>query len=417
MQATTVDSHEKKRSLTIFLCLATAVLEGLDLQSTGVAAPRIVREFHLDAAQLGWVFGFGGLGMLPGAVFGGMLADRIGRKRVLMLSVTLFGIFSLATTQVSGICALLVVRLLTGLGLGAAMPILIALCTEETSVERRGTAVGAMYCGIPMGAVLATVIGMIAAGKNEWRSIFYVGGFGPLLVLMLLAVFMKEPACIKRGEHDTRNSRVSVSQALWTEGRARLTLALWTSYLGTLIVIHLLINWLPYIVQSRGLTHEQAGVAQVLFNFGAGAGSVVIASLMDRIGSKPTLFGAYVGIVLALAFLAGATGGVSMALGGLLTGFFLAGAQAILYTTTGMAYPAHVRGTCVGATVAVGRLAPIIGPLAAGELLAIGQSSSVLLAASIPLIVVAAICALAATRRVFSVNGIEGKIWTTRRAS
>ncbi|ANB71776.1 hypothetical protein AYM40_04845 [Paraburkholderia phytofirmans OLGA172] len=313
----------------------------------------------------------------------------------------------------SEINALLTVRLLTGLGLGAAMPTLIALCTEVASVERRGTAVGAMYCGMPTGAVLATVIGMISPGEHEWRNIFFVGGFGPLLVLVLLAVFMKETSRIKRDEHDTRDKPVSVSQALWKEGRARITLALWTSYLGTLIVIYFLINWLPYMVQARGLTHEQAGVVQVLLTLGAAAGSVVIATLMDRIGSKPTLLGAYVGIALSLAILAGATGSTSMALGGLLAGFFLTGAQAILYAVTGMAYPTHVRGTCVGATVAVGRLAPIIGPLAAGQLLANGQSSSMLLATSIPVIVVAAVCALSVTRCVFSVDGVQTKVLTT----
>lgn len=413
MHPTKAESRKITGYLNIFLCIATALLEGIDIQSTGIAAPRIAHEFQLGAAQLGWVFGFGGLGMLPGAIFGGMLADRIGRKRVLMLSAALFGIFSLATTQVGGIYALLTVRLLTGLGLGAAMPNLIALCTEVTSVERRVTAVGAMYCGIPMGSGIAAVIGMISPGKHEWRNIFYVGGFGPLLVLVLLAVFMKETAHIKRDEHDTPHSPVSVLQALWKEGRARVTLALWTSYFCTLIVIYFLLNWLPYMVQARGLTHEQAGIAQVLFNFGAAAGSVVIATLMDRIGSRPTLLGAYVGIALSLAVLAGATGSTSMAWGGLLVGFFLAGAQAILYAMAGMAYPPHVRGTCVGATVAVGRLAPIIGPLAAGQLLAIGQSSSVLLAASIPVIVLAAVCALAIARRVFSVDGVQMEVWTT----
>src|SRR5260370_19127366 len=117
-------------AITIGLCLVVALLEGLDLQSTGVAAPRMAREFHLGVVEMGWAFSIGALGLLPGAAIGGRLADRMGRKRVLMLSVALFGIFSILTTQVWSFESLLAARFMTGLGLGAAMPNLIALCSE-----------------------------------------------------------------------------------------------------------------------------------------------------------------------------------------------------------------------------------------------------------------------------------------------
>lgn len=126
---------------TIGLCLAIALLEGLDLQSAGVAAPRIAKAFALSVAQMGWAFSAGAIGLLPGAALGGRLADRLGRKRVLMLSVALFGVFSLATTLVWDFHSLLLARLLTGLGLGAAMPNLIALCSEAAAPHQRSTAV------------------------------------------------------------------------------------------------------------------------------------------------------------------------------------------------------------------------------------------------------------------------------------
>jgi AAHS family 3-hydroxyphenylpropionic acid transporter len=153
-------------AVTVGLCLIVALLEGLDLQSTGVAAPRMAREFHLAVAQMGWAFSIGALGLLPGAAIGGRLADKLGRKRVLMLSVALFGIFSIATTQVWDLNSLLTARFLTGLGLGAAMPNLIALCSEAAPPHQRNTAVGAMYCGMPFGAALAAVIGIISPGDE-----------------------------------------------------------------------------------------------------------------------------------------------------------------------------------------------------------------------------------------------------------
>lgn len=368
----------------------------------------MAREFRLAVAQLGWAFGIGALGLLPGAALGGRLADRIGRKRVLMMSVALFGIFSIATTQVWDLQSLLVARFLTGLGLGAAMPNLIALCAEAAPPRQRSTAVGAMYCGMPFGAALAAVIGIVSPGAEGWRQIFYVGGIGPLLTLPLLALCLKEStqfAAASQGA--SRASKDGIVRALFSDGRAGTTIALWISYLGTLIVLYFLMNWLPSMVLSRGLTPVQASIVQMMFNIGGGIGAIVIAALSDRIGKRPVVVGMYAGIALALLALAGATGSVSMAWGGLLAGLFLVGTQSVLYALAGATYPTRVRGTGVGAAVAVGRMGSMIGPLIAGQLLALGQSASLLVISSIPLIVIAALGALTAVAKSprESVNG------------
>ena len=386
----------KRGISTIGLCLAIALLEGLDLQSAGVAGPRMAKEFSLAVAQMGWAFSAGAIGLLPGAALGGRFADWFGRKRVLMVSVALFGVFSLATTQVWSFESLLVARLLTGLGLGAAMPNLIALCSEAAPAHQRGTAVGAMYCGMPFGAALAAVIGIVSTDAGGWRHVFYVGGFGPLLMVPLLAIFLRESEQFveTRSASGSLAATPGVADALWRHGRARTTLALWVSYLGTLIVLYFLMNWLPSMVLSRGLSHTQAGVVLMMFNIGGGIGAIGIANGRDRFGRRGTVVGMYVGIALALGALAGSAGATSMAVGGLLCGLFLVGGQSVLYALAGHAYPTEVRGTGVGAAVAVGRLGSILGPLVAGQLFALGQSASMLVAASIPLIVIAALAAL-----------------------
>lgn len=182
---------------------------------------------------------------------------------------------------------------------------------------------------------------------------------------------------------------------MWHDGRARTTLALWISYLGTLIVLYFLMNWLPSMVVSNGLSRVQAEFTMMMFNIGGGIGAVGIANLMDRFGRRLTVVALYVGIAVALAALAGAGGSASMAWGAFFCGLFLVGGQSVLYSLAGQAYPTKVRGTGVGAAVAVGRIGSILGPLVAGQLFALGQSASVLVAASIPLIVVAALAALA----------------------
>ncbi|CAB3787882.1 3-(3-hydroxy-phenyl)propionate transporter [Paraburkholderia caffeinitolerans] len=381
---------------TIALCLAIALLEGLDLQSAGVAGPRMAKEFHLAVAQMGWAFSAGAIGLLPGAALGGRLADRFGRKRVLMWSVTLFGLFSLGTTIVWNFESLLVARLLTGLGLGAAMPNLIALCSEAAGPDMRSTAVGAMYCGMPFGAAIAAVIGMLGTGDASWRHVFYVGGLGPIVMVPLLGLFLHESQQFVAAQASkvAKEGAPTVAQALWQAGRARTTIALWISYLGTLIVLYFLMNWLPSMVLARGLTRVESNLVLMLFNIGGGVGAVAIATIMDRFGRRGTVVGMYVGIVAALTVLASAGGASATAFGGLLCGFFIVGSQSVLYALAGHAYPTEVRGTGVGAAVAVGRLGSILGPLVAGQLFALGQSPSMLVGSSIPLVVIAALAAL-----------------------
>ncbi|WP_028211151.1 3-(3-hydroxy-phenyl)propionate transporter MhpT [Paraburkholderia mimosarum] len=381
---------------TIALCLAIALLEGLDLQSAGVAGPRMAKEFHLAVAQMGWAFSAGAIGLLPGAALGGRLADRFGRKRVLMWSVTLFGLFSLATTMVWNFESLLVARLLTGLGLGAAMPNLIALCSEAAGPQQRSTAVGAMYCGMPFGAAIAAVIGMLGTGDASWRHVFYVGGLGPIVMVPLLGLFLRESQqfVAAKASVGAKAGTPGVTEALWRHGRARTTIALWISYLGTLIVLYFLMNWLPSMVLARGLSRVQSNLVLMMFNIGGGIGAVAIATIMDRFGRRGTVIGMYVGMVAALAVLASAGSASATAVGGLLCGFFIVGGQSVLYALAGHAYPTEVRGTGVGAAVAVGRLGSILGPLVAGQLFALGQSPSMLVGASIPLALVAALAAL-----------------------
>ena len=133
--------------VTIGLCFMVALMEGLDLQAAGIAAVGMAQAFALDKMQMGWIFSAGILGLLPGALVGGMLADRHGRKRILLGSVLLFGLFSLATAVAWSFPTLLLARLLTGVGLGAALPNLIALTSEAAGSRFRGRAVSLMYCG------------------------------------------------------------------------------------------------------------------------------------------------------------------------------------------------------------------------------------------------------------------------------
>lgn len=185
MSTRTPSSSSSRLMLTIGLCFLVALMEGLDLQAAGIAAGGIAQAFALDKMQMGWIFSAGILGLLPGALVGGMLADRYGRKRILIGSVALFGLFSLATAIAWDFPSLVFARLMTGVGLGAALPNLIALTSEAAGPRFRGTAVSLMYCGVPIGAALAATLGF--AGANlAWQTVFWVGGVVPLILVQAI---------------------------------------------------------------------------------------------------------------------------------------------------------------------------------------------------------------------------------------
>jgi len=386
-------------AITLGLCFAVALLEGLDLQSVGVAAPRMVREFGLSVAQMGWAFSAGTFGLLPGAMFGGRLADRIGRKRVLVMSACLFGLLSIATALVSDFHTLVIVRVLTGIGLGGALPNLIALSSEAVPPKSRGSAVSVMYCGIPFGGVIASAIGVLSAGDADWRHIFYVGGVGPLILVPLLLAFLPESRAFAKASHDGSVKPAPVGDILFGGTRGLSTVQIWVSYFCTLIVLYFLLNWLPSLMAARGLARTEVGYVQIFFNVGGGIGALCIGMLMDRMKAGIVVAGMYVGIIVSLAALSVAPGFTALTISAFFAGMFVVGGQSVLYALSAAFYPTAMRGTGVGAAVAVGRIGSVIGPLAAGQLLAMGRSSSVVIGASIPVTLIAAVAALLLIRR------------------
>lgn len=381
-----MDSPSRRSTLTIALCFIVALIEGFDLQAAGTAAAGLRQSFALDPKMMGWVFSAGIIGLLPGAFFGGWIADRIGRKKILVGAVLLFGVFSLCTAYVESYWSLLLVRFMTGLGLGAALPNLIALCAEAVSERNRGKAISIMYCGVPLGGALAAVVAMFSS--EHWQTTFIIGGLAPLLVVPLMAWLLPESSAFRQ-QH--ANARASTAQALFGEGRARTTLALWLSYFFTLTVMYMLLNWLPSLLIAQGFSKPQAGMVQMLFNIGGALGSLLGGLLLDRCNGLKVVVFVYTGLLAALAGVGLSVGIVPMAIAGFAAGLFVIAAQLVLYALAPPAYPTSVRATGVGAAVAIGRLGSVAGPLAAGQLLAAGAGTTGVLLATSPGVLIAAL--------------------------
>lgn len=384
-------------AVTVTLCFLVAVVEGFDIQALGVVAPKLARELSLSPAQLGWIFAVSNIGLVIGATGGGWLADRIGRKPVFMGAVLTFGLFTLLMTLASGFDSLFALRFLAGLGFGAALPNMMAVAAEVSAPEKRASTAAFMFCGMPVGGGTSALLTQLLAPDFDWRVLFIIGGVFPLILALAMHFFMAE-TLPKRVDAAPRKFFLVV---LFGEGRAPATLLLWLTFLPTLLILYLILNWLPSLVVANGLDRAVAPQASLAFNWASVAGALVFGKLVDRMDARGPLTFAYIGLIGSLLALSQSSGIAStVALSGA-AGFFLLGANYALYGVAAMYYPRDIRGTGSGASVAVGRIGSIAGPLLAGILLGSGTSASGVVQYMVPFAVVAgaAVFALSFCRR------------------
>ena len=397
-QAVAIDSG-RHAGLTLVLCFLGVLCEGLDIQSMGLAAPRMAPALGLTRDQLGPLFSASIVGLLIGAVICGRLADRYGRKRVLVACLLVFGVFSLATAAIRPFDALLLVRLIAGLGLGGALPNLVALAAEAVTAERRAGLVTRITCGLPFGGAIA---GLVAANL-AWRDIFYIGGATPLVLAPLVALVLPESQAFLEARRSTAPSstgRVNFLSILFGGGRAGATLLLWTASFASLLSLYVLLNWLPTLMGDLGLARPRASVVSLLFNLGAAAGVLILAELLDRSRPRRTIALWYLGLALSLVALAMVKSGfLAAAVAGCAVGFFVSSVPLPLYGLAPCYYEVSIRGAGVGASVAVGRFGAIFGPLLAAGLLGAGAGASGVLLALLPIEAVAGAATMALIHR------------------
>jgi MFS transporter, AAHS family, 3-hydroxyphenylpropionic acid transporter len=386
--------------MTLALCAAAALFEGFDNQSMGVAAPRVIAEFALSTTQATFIFSAATIGLFLGAGIGGRLADYLGRKRTLIATLLLFGLCSLLTALAMGANTLLVMRFLTGLGLGGAMPNFISLSSESTPADRRISVVTLIMAAMPFGGAVAAAVSLGGQIGWNWRVIFYIGGLAPIvtaiLMMRLLPDSRKDGGTLLAGTVQIE----SLGSTLFGRDRAPTTALLWTGFFFTQLVLYLMLNWLPSLVIGLGFTRSQASWTSVCFNLGGAAGAGFLGKLHAGEHRRQWVLVTYAGMAAALTAVASINKMFVIAiLACALAGVFIVGAQLILFALAPLYYRTAIRGTGVGAAVAVGRLGSVVGPLFAGVLLAGGGSSAAVLLAIIPFVLFGGGAAFALTWR------------------
>ena len=375
----------------------------MDLQAAGVAAAGIAAEFKPTSDQFCTFFSASTLGLFFGALIGGRLADSIGRKKVLVASVALFGIFSLLTSFAWDVSSLVIARALTGLGLGGALPMVLALVAETGTVEQQAGRVAAVYATTPFGGAVISLLSLLISA-TQWRTIFLVGGVVPLVLAPIMAFALPESSAFQRVHAAPKSGalpdRVDMPRsgsflAIFSGGRALRTTFLWTSFFLGLLLLYLLLNWLPTLLTSDGLTRTEAAGAQIGFNIGGTLAAILIGYLLNGRLKNWAVVITFLALPVLLVTLAKSPAQlVIICITVFLLGCAVIAAQAFLYAMAPAVYPTSIRGVGVGAAVAVGRIGSIVGPKLGGMLKAAGHAPSQLLMDLLPVVVAGSICAL-----------------------
>ncbi|WP_191112427.1 3-(3-hydroxy-phenyl)propionate transporter MhpT [Acinetobacter lwoffii] len=390
-------SEKAQKILTIFLCFWVAFFEGFDLQAPGIAAKGIAASFGLDQIQMGYVFSLGVFGMLFGAFFGGRIADYLGQKKVLMLSVTIFGLFMSLTAIAPSIEVLYAARFFTGLGLGAAMPTMISVVGDEATEANRGKLNSLMYCGLPVGTIFVAGLAMLLP-EIQWQTLFLIGGLTPLALIPLMAFILKDKPKVNAEVQVSGEAVPGMAEVLFKQRQYKNTVPLWVGFFFTLMINYILISWLPNLLMEQGLQKQQAFLVMLVFQVGAVIGTLSLGYLLDRLKLWQMATIIYSGLFVALVLLFTTTSIPLLILAGVMGGIFSTGSQSILYGISPIFYSGAGKVTGVGSAISLGRLGAMIGPLLTGKILALGLGTTGILVASLPAVVVSAVAVTALSR-------------------
>ena len=383
--------------LIFALCFLIVLLDGFDTASIGYIAPSLVKEWGVSRPALAPVLSAALFGLAFGALSAGPLADRLGRKRLLIGAVLVFGVACLASSYAADLTQLSLLRFFTGLGLGAAMPNAVTLMSEYCPDRKRSTLTNAMFCGFPLGAAMGGFLAAWLIPSFGWRSVLLLGGIAPLLLAVVMLALLPESVrfMVHTGHSIVQLRAVlrriagasvdQVSAFYLTENRPqesgagglatvlsrpyRLgTLMLWLAYFMGLVIFYALINWMPLLFKDAGMDPKTATLISALFPLG-GFGAILFGWLMDRWNPNRIIAIGFALTGLAIWGIGQASGQIgALVVLVLVAGTLMNTSQSSLPALAAAFYPTSGRATGVGTMLGIGRFGGIAGSFLIAEL-------------------------------------------------
>jgi AAHS family 4-hydroxybenzoate transporter-like MFS transporter len=398
------------------LCALCMIMDGFDVQALGYVAPAIIQEWGIAPALLGPVFGASNFGVLVGQLSFTMLADKIGRRPVLIGGTVFFAVMTLATAMVTSIPQLLIVRFIAGAGLGSIIPNATALIGEFSPRHVRVMLVTWIGIGFTVGAAIGGFLAAWMIPNFGWRSVFYFGGAVPLVLAVLMYTWLPESLklmVLKGGDSAyvakwlkrirpelpvTAATRFTVQEEkkggvpvvhLFRDGRAAATILLWIVNFMNLLNLYSLASWLPTVVRGAGYSTSTAVLVGTTLQVGGTFAPFLFAWLVVRRGFVPVLTITYVIGTIAIALI----GQPALSLAMLVAVVFVAGgcvvgSQPTLNALSATFYPTYLRSTGLGWALGIGRAGSIVGPVVAGWLISLQWATgSIFLALAVPAVI------------------------------
>ncbi|UKJ76764.1 MFS transporter [Azospirillum brasilense] len=382
--------------LVFALCFFIVLLDGFDTAAIGYIAPSLTTEWGIARPALAPVLSAALFGLAFGALSAGPLADRFGRKAILIGSVLVIGTACLASAFSGNLDQLVMLRFVTGLGLGAAMPNAVTLMSEYCPEGRRAMVTNAMFCGFPLGAAFGGFLAAWMIPLWGWRSVLVLGGIAPLVLAAVLLVLLPESvrymvahnhpverirAVLRRISETAAGAAgfVMTEKAPATKARNGIAVVLsrgylvgsvmlWVAYFMGLVIFYALINWMPILFKDAGLPPRDAALIAALFPLG-GVGAILSGWLMDRFNANRIIAFGFVltyGAVYAIGQVAGNVGLLVVTV--FAAGTIMNTAQTSLPALAASFYPTHGRATGVAWMLGLGRFGGIGGSFLVAEL-------------------------------------------------
>jgi MFS transporter, AAHS family, benzoate transport protein len=406
-----------------------------DLVIYGSVLPVLMEEWSLSPVQAGAIGSYGFIGMMIGAILFGIVADKFGRKNVLIASVVLFSAATALCGFAPGPTIFSILRFFSGLGIGGVVPNVIALLTDYAPKKMRNMMVSIALCCFPIGGILAAFVAMQLIPVWGWEGVYWIGGIPLLMIPFMVKHLHDSPAILllKGRIDDLRlvlskiNGQLSFAKhtefeiaeekgesgspvaALFQNKRTLGTLMIWVAFFMCLLMVNGLTTWLPKLMVQSGYALNSSLTFMVVLNVGSIIGTLYLGSLADKYGSKKVLVPMFFISAISLSLLGFGNNMILLYLLIAITGACTVGAQNISYAFTSQYYPSYMRSTAIGLASGVGRIGAIVGPTFGGILLEFNISVQMsFIAFAIPGIIAAAAFALVPlNKKTNQIIGIE----------
>ncbi len=416
----------------LLLCALIVISDGYDAAAAGFVGPSLLSVLHVSPAMLGTIFAASGLGMFVGALTLGYLADKIGRKSVMLISITFFGIFTFLTALTTSIDMIVFYRFMTGIGLGGCMPMVTTMSAEYVPARLRHAVVTYVALGFTVGAIIASIVATSLLATLGWPIMFYTGGIASLILLPVAWLALPESISwlAVRGRDDARvrgllarvlpkhavpsNTRLVYREEkapgmtvahLFRDGRAKVTLLFWLVFAMNLLSVYFLGNWLTTLTHGAGFPLQTATILPAIQSVGAIIGTLAVGLMISRMNGYVVLCCYYLGAAISLVFLGyfGAQPAPIM-VAAFFAGWFVIGSQYGANALAAAYYPTFIRSSGVGWALGVGRAGNIVGPIIGGVMLGTGWSIAIIWFVS----------AVAPTIAAFAIIGVRAAIVGSR---